>query len=109
MLALGGSVRVAPYATFGTPELAALVVDALEGKTAALMANHGALVHGADMSRPRWSSPACSSGPAPSTGGRPRWAPRARSTDQELEAVLAAVMERGYGAVRGAAPEGPPA
>ena len=49
MLLLGGTVRVAPYATFGTPELAASVLDALEGRTAALMANHGALNHGADV------------------------------------------------------------
>ena len=39
MLLLGGSVRVAPYATFGTSELAASVLDALEGRTAALMAH----------------------------------------------------------------------
>ncbi|MFJ3492068.1 class II aldolase/adducin family protein [Streptomyces sp. NPDC086091] len=45
MLALGGSVRVAPYATFGTPELAASVLDALDGRAAALMANHGAVTH----------------------------------------------------------------
>lgn len=43
MLLLGGAVRVAPYRTFGTPELAAVTLDALEGKTAALMANHGAI------------------------------------------------------------------
>ena len=36
-------MRVAPYRTFGTPELAAATLDALEGKTAALMANHGAI------------------------------------------------------------------
>ncbi|MET7452989.1 class II aldolase/adducin family protein [Streptomyces sp. NPDC005574] len=45
LLTLGGSVRVAPYATFGTPELAASVLDALDGRAAALMANHGALTH----------------------------------------------------------------
>src|SRR6476469_5204421 len=45
MLLLGGSVRIAPYATFGTPELAESVVRALEGRTAALMANHGAIAH----------------------------------------------------------------
>src|SRR5690242_1999906 len=39
MLLLGGTVRVAPYRTFGTPELAEAVLDALEGRTAALMAN----------------------------------------------------------------------
>src|SRR3954452_14024704 len=37
MLMLGGAVPIAPYRTFGTPELAEAVLDALEGKTAALM------------------------------------------------------------------------
>ena len=46
LLLLGGSVPVAPYATFGTPELAQSVLDALEGHTAALMANHGAITYG---------------------------------------------------------------
>ena len=46
MVALGGAVRVAPYRTFGTPELAAVVHDALEGRFAALMANHGAITLG---------------------------------------------------------------
>ncbi|MGW1751323.1 class II aldolase/adducin family protein [Streptomyces sp. NPDC002092] len=45
LLALGGTVRVAPYATFGTPELAGSVLAALEGRSATLMANHGALTH----------------------------------------------------------------
>src|SRR3954453_13853779 len=40
MLLLGGAVPVAPYATFGTPELAEAVLEALEGRSAALMANH---------------------------------------------------------------------
>src|SRR4051812_261486 len=46
LLLLGGSVPIAPYATFGTPELAAGVLDALEGHTAALMGNHGAISYG---------------------------------------------------------------
>ena len=49
MLLLGGAVRVAPYATFGTPELAASVIEALDGRTAALMSNHGTVTHGADV------------------------------------------------------------
>ncbi|MEA2194704.1 MAG: L-fuculose-phosphate aldolase [Solirubrobacteraceae bacterium] len=49
LLSLGGSVRVAPYATFGTAELAASVVAALEGRTAALMGGHGAVTYGADV------------------------------------------------------------
>src|SRR2546430_7186583 len=34
LLMLGGTVPIAPYATFGTPELATGVLDALEGRTA---------------------------------------------------------------------------
>lgn len=49
MLLLGGPVRVAPYATFGTPQLAASAVAALEGRTAALLANHGTIAFGADV------------------------------------------------------------
>jgi len=40
----GTSVPVAPYATFGSEELAAGVVDALDGRYATLMANHGQIV-----------------------------------------------------------------
>jgi L-fuculose-phosphate aldolase len=49
-LGLGGPVRVARYETFGTEELARVTLEALEGRHAALMANHGAIVCGADMS-----------------------------------------------------------
>src|SRR3954452_2417003 len=49
MLRLGGTVRVAPYTTFGTPELAAAALEALEGRAAALLANHGTLAYGADL------------------------------------------------------------
>jgi L-fuculose-phosphate aldolase len=48
-LLLGGAVRVAPYATFGTPELAEGVRAALEGRQAALMASHGSVAVGADL------------------------------------------------------------
>lgn len=49
MLALGGPIRVAPYATFGTPELAEQTLKALDGRSAALMANHGAIAYGPDL------------------------------------------------------------
>ncbi len=42
----GGSIRCADYATFGTQELSRNVVDALEGRRACLLANHGMLVFG---------------------------------------------------------------
>jgi L-fuculose-phosphate aldolase len=49
MLMLGGPVRVAPYRTFSTPELAATAVEALDGRTAALLANHGTIAFGTDL------------------------------------------------------------
>ena len=48
-LLLGGAVRVAPYATFGSPELAAHVRAALVDRSAALMANHGSVAVGATL------------------------------------------------------------
>jgi L-fuculose-phosphate aldolase len=50
-LVLGGATRVAPYATFGTPELAAHVREALAGRQAALMANHGSVAVGATLAK----------------------------------------------------------
>ena len=43
---LGGIIRVAPYAEFGTDELARNVTDALKGRSGALMKNHGAITVG---------------------------------------------------------------
>jgi len=39
-------VRCAPYATFGTPSLAALAAEAMRGRTACLLANHGMVAAG---------------------------------------------------------------
>jgi L-fuculose-phosphate aldolase len=44
----GNDVRCAPYATFGTSELAQLAAKAIEGRSACLLANHGMIVHGRD-------------------------------------------------------------
>lgn len=51
MIALcgGADVRCAPYATFGTPELAANAVKALEGRKAVLLANHGVIALGGSL------------------------------------------------------------
>ena len=51
MVALGGAVRVAPYRTFGSQELADAVIEALEDRSAALMANHGAITFGEDLAQ----------------------------------------------------------
>ncbi|MFT4217524.1 MAG: class II aldolase/adducin family protein [Micropruina sp.] len=47
----GGSVRVAPFALFGTDQLAANVAAALDGRSGALMANHGAITIGATLQK----------------------------------------------------------
>lgn len=46
---LGGQVRVAAYATFGTPELAESAVAALGDSNACLLANHGAVTVGGTL------------------------------------------------------------
>jgi L-fuculose-phosphate aldolase len=43
---MGGPIRVAPYATFGSAKLAANVVAAIEGRSGVLLANHGAITYG---------------------------------------------------------------
>ena len=45
----GGPVLVAPYATYGTQELARNVVRALRDRTACLMGSHGAVTIGPDL------------------------------------------------------------
>ncbi|WP_330238268.1 class II aldolase/adducin family protein [Streptomyces sp. NBC_00525] len=46
---LGGTVRVAPYARYGTPELARNMLTALRDRTGCLLANHGTVTHGATL------------------------------------------------------------
>jgi L-fuculose-phosphate aldolase len=96
MLMLGGPVRVAPYATFGTPELATGCLDALEGRTAALMANHGAITWGADLAGALAATEvlewACAVYWRAAQIGTPRV-----MDDAAREAFVAAVTQRGYG------------
>ncbi|MGW0915625.1 class II aldolase/adducin family protein [Streptomyces sp. NPDC002784] len=48
---LGGPVRVAPYATYGTEELARNMLRALTDRTACLLQNHGTLAYGATLTQ----------------------------------------------------------
>jgi len=43
---MGGPVRVAPYAAFGSQQLAANVLAAIEGRSGVVLANHGAVTYG---------------------------------------------------------------
>lgn len=47
----GDDIRCAPYATFGTPELAAHTVAALVGRRACLLAHHGLVAVGTNLDR----------------------------------------------------------
>ncbi|GAA2462052.1 class II aldolase/adducin family protein [Streptomyces macrosporus] len=49
--ALGGPVRVAPYATYGSEELAAHALEALRDRTGCLLRNHGTIVYGDSLRR----------------------------------------------------------
>jgi L-fuculose-phosphate aldolase len=96
ILELGGAIRVAPYATFGSEELAANVTAALEGRVAALMQNHGSVAHGRDIGEAcdrlellEWHAELYCRSAALGT-------PRVMS-DQELEAVVLAAIHMRYG------------
>ncbi|MGP4049081.1 class II aldolase/adducin family protein [Streptomyces sp. 2A115] len=49
--ALGGPVRVAPYATYGTEKLAENMLQALRDRTACLLQNHGTLTYGPTLAQ----------------------------------------------------------
>ncbi len=100
MLALGGPVRVVPYATFGTPELARLTLDALQDRSAALMSNHGTIAIGPDLDTAienslllEWASELYWRAAAV---GRPR-----TLDAEQAQAFLDAVTTRGYGSLHG--------
>ena len=104
MLALGGAVKVAPYARYGTQELADHVVAALHGKQGALMRNHGSIAIGSTLARAtdnlellEWSARTYYQALLASavTGREPRVL-----TPQEAEDVVLAALAAGYGSTR---------
>lgn len=99
MLALGGDVPVAPYATFGTPALAESVVAALEGRTAALMASHGAVTVGADANAAMELALLLEWAAGVYLDAAHLGEPRVLDHD-ERAAVIAAAVERGYGTTK---------
>ncbi|MFZ0043815.1 MAG: class II aldolase/adducin family protein [Solirubrobacteraceae bacterium] len=98
MLALGGAVRVAPYATFGSSELAERTLEALEGRVAALMSNHGTIAYGVDLDQAtettRLLEWACTVYWRAAALGAPR-----TLDDEQLSAVIEAVSSRSYGSM----------
>ena len=95
-LLLGGEIRVAPYATFGSPELAAGVRAALADRQAALMGNHGSVAVGSTLAAAldhalllEWLAALHHRA---STLGTPR-----TLTDEQQAAVIEAALRTSYG------------
>ncbi|KRA27880.1 aldolase [Nocardioides sp. Root614] len=95
-LALGGAIRVASYATFGTPALADHVREALVGRSAALLANHGSVCVGGTLDKAvenalllEWL---CQLHHRASALGEPR----VLTEEQQLDVIRVAI-ERDYG------------
>ena len=50
----GNTVRCAGYATYGTAKLSALTMDAMQDRTACLLANHGMVTIGESLAKAMW-------------------------------------------------------
>ncbi len=106
-LALGGSVRVVPFEVFGSAALAAAVRAALDGKQAAILANHGTVALGADLGRALENALLLEWAAGLYWRARAIGEPRALTEEQQV-AVIEAALATGYGAPR-AAGSTPPA
>ena len=98
-LSLGGAPRTAAYATFGSQELADNVIEALKGRNAALMQNHGSVAYGSTMTQAvenlellEWLAELYWRA---ASMGTPRVL-----TDKDFEAIITAAIERGYGSTK---------
>lgn len=52
----GNSVRCAQYETFGSPELSSAVLQAMQNRSACLLANHGMIAAGKDLDKAMWAA-----------------------------------------------------
>ena len=50
----GPSLRCSDYAEFGTPELSTVMLKAMEGRNACLLANHGQICFGPNLEKALW-------------------------------------------------------
>ncbi|HLX89262.1 MAG TPA: class II aldolase/adducin family protein [Acidimicrobiales bacterium] len=99
-LELGGVPRTAPYARFGSQELADNVTEALKGgRNAAMMQNHGSVAYGSTMEQAihrlellEWLAELFWRA---SSMGTPKVL-----TDKDFEDIIMAAIEHGYGSLR---------
>jgi L-fuculose-phosphate aldolase len=98
-LGLGGAPRTAAYATFGSQQLADNVIEALQGRNAAMMQNHGSIAYGATMDQAverlellEWLAELYWRA---ASMGTPKVL-----TDKDFEDIITAAMTKGYGSIR---------
>ena len=98
-LGLGGAPRTAAYATFGSEELARNVLEALQGRNAAMMQNHGSVAYGSKMAEAverlellEWLAELYWRA---ASMGTPHVL-----TDKDFEDIITAAIERGYGSLK---------
>lgn len=98
-LLLGGTIRVAPYATFGTPELAGHVAAAIVGRSGVLMANHGSVAVGAGLDQAVENALLLEWLCALHHRAHALGQPRVLTEDQQV-AVIEQALNRNYGTTR---------
>jgi L-fuculose-phosphate aldolase len=96
---------VAPYRTFGTPELAEATLDALDGRLAALMANHGAIAWAGDVDTAVQHSLLLEWGCGVYWHASALGTPRVLD-ERQRQAVVEAAVARNYGTTRRVADDG---
>jgi L-fuculose-phosphate aldolase len=101
-LELGGAPRTAPYARFGSQELADNVIAAMQGRNAALMRNHGSVAYGSTMKQAihnlellEWLAELYW---RVTSMGMPE--PPHVLTDKDFEDIIMAAIEHGYGSLK---------
>ncbi|ROO85112.1 L-fuculose-phosphate aldolase [Actinocorallia herbida] len=100
-LTIGGSVRIAPFAVFGTRELADSVRAALVGKQAAILANHGTVAVGGDLAKAVENALLLEWAADLYTRAGALGEPRALTEAQQI-AVIEAALATGYGTTKAA-------
>src|SRR4029077_13703127 len=117
---LGGPVRVAPYVRFGSAGLAAAAVKALDGRSAVILRDHGAVTYGRDLAQAydralllEWLGGGGRGGGGRWRGGRPApsclplcWGDPAFWSPAELTEVSPDPPRRRYGERRARRPGG---
>lgn len=93
---LGGPVRVAPYTRFGSEGLAHGARSALEGHTAAILQNHGAITYGPTL-REAYDRAALLEWLAGVYRRALQYGTPRLLTDAELDEVVAEARRRRYG------------